>query len=281
MPDDDLRVNAVWVIESLRQGDLRTGTDLRDAVLVPLQATHKHLKVFFSAPVTKADLFDVLQKVLNECRTKDLSPILHFEVHGGRKGMELTSGEVVSWEELKGVFTDINVATSFNLLVVLAACDGANLVAILRPTDRAPMWGLVGPVSLVSAGDLFRDFSAFYQVLLTHLHGDEAVRALNRSAKGTRWQYAFYSAYYMFGRVYEYYKRTHGAGVELRRREKKIARQVAKSRGQSLRSAANLRKMIAKRLRNHKENFLPFAVRFFMHDLVPSTQHRYPLDSVL
>ena len=279
LPEEDLRINGVWVIESLRPADMRTGTELHDAILVPFTDKHKNLKVFLSTPRTKAQLFELLARIRRECE-KGLTPILHFEVHGSCEGLELTSGELVGWQELKSAFIEINIATKFNLLVVLAACDGAHLVSILRPNDRAPMWAVIGPTADIFPDQLLAGYSAFYNALLTSLKGFEALRVLNASLTG-RTQYAFYTAEYMFSRVYEYYKRTEGKELRIRQRAKTIAKEVRKKHRVSMRSLKGFRKMAKKKLRNYKESFRPFAVTFFMHDLIPSMKVRYPIDAVL
>jgi len=278
---DDLRLNAVWVIESLRPDDQQTGVELHDAVLLPLRQVHKHLRVELSTPTSKAEFFALLTRILEQCQSNDLSPILHLEAHGGRHGIQLTSNEIVTWEELRVVFTDINIATKFNLLVVLAACKGAHLVSLLKANDRAPMWGLIGPASLEYPHDLLADYSAFYQTLLTGLKGYEAVKALNAAAKLGRRQHIFYSATYMFVRGYEHYKKVHGNPLAVRRRAKKAARTVAKGKGKSLRAVKNVRHEITRKLRDHKTNFRPYAEKFFMHDLIPTNVRRYPIDALL
>src|SRR5207253_2783325 len=93
------------------------------------------------------------------------SPILHIETHGNPDGIELTSGEFLRWAEFRQEFIAINVASNINLLIVLAACNGAHLLEIIQPTDRAPVRAIIGPNRVLYPAEVKKGTLALYRTL--------------------------------------------------------------------------------------------------------------------
>jgi len=97
------------------------------------------------------------------------SPVVHLDMHGNTDGLKVASSEVLAWAEFAPLLIEINRASRMNLLVVAAACHGWHMTDILRPTDRAPAWGIIGPPDSVTAGELYEATKRFYATLLATL----------------------------------------------------------------------------------------------------------------
>ncbi len=108
-------------------------------------------------------------------------PVLHFEVHGTREGLQLASGEQVEWEDLRAALTEINVATGDRVLLCLAACHGAHAIGLIDVTQPAPFCFLLAPVDEVWNLPTLRGFEAFYLRLLETHSANEAMRAMRDS----------------------------------------------------------------------------------------------------
>lgn len=132
--------NRIAVIQSLAEDELHTGKMLYEDINSHNFAHDIGLDIRLYNVETKKELFDLLSRLTDEARTSDLFPILHVEIHGSsdKTGLVLSSGDFVSWQELKNPFIKLNIETKNNLFIVLAACYGAYLIEIILPTDRTP-----------------------------------------------------------------------------------------------------------------------------------------------
>jgi len=80
---DTLRFNSVVVLESLRSGDKRTGTDLYEQVLVPAAAQQPYpFPVAYEWIPDAASLRRALERIEERVRLHRHLPILHLEAHG-------------------------------------------------------------------------------------------------------------------------------------------------------------------------------------------------------
>ena len=100
--------------------------------------------------------------IAEDCKSNKHSPFLHFELHGREDGIFLTSDEFVVWDELKKLLSVINTVSKLNLLVLMAACKGAHIINVVKPDDRAPLWGFIGPSKDVWDFDLQEAYERFY-----------------------------------------------------------------------------------------------------------------------
>src|SRR5215207_9927302 len=88
----------------------------------------------------------ILVDIANHAAGGRFSPIVHFECHGRQAdGLVLADRSEVPWERLCEMLVPINRGSRFNLLAVLSACWGIDLVRTLYPSRPSPVWGLVGP----------------------------------------------------------------------------------------------------------------------------------------
>ena len=268
-------IDRVVVIESLRPSDTKTGEQLYRAVIRP-EGAKRGLRASFETVRAKSEFFEHLRILTDDCRANHHSPILHIECHGSADGLEI-GGEFVGWREIKPYLMDLNVVSELNLLVCLAACSGANLVKVLSPIDRAPVWGLVGPKRRRTDRQLLRDYSAFYRLFISTQDGRAALEKLNHGPPSPAWAYAFAPAEWFFKRIYAEYLKVHASAAALGEREERIIAKVQVARRYSASELAKVRADIRRRLADQEPFFQNFYRRFFMTDLLPGNALRFPI----
>jgi hypothetical protein len=182
VPTTRIGFNTIEIIESVAPGDGwagRTGHRLFD-VIQPLGLTSTpRVDVRYTLVSTKDQFFNQLDSIVQDAKTNGHKPVLHIEAHGGQDGLTVGSGDLVPWPELRKHFTEINQITRVNLIVVLSACDGAQLVQLLQPHDRAPFRLLIGPRRIVKAGELEDACTAFYRTMFRTADAIDAIDAMN------------------------------------------------------------------------------------------------------
>ena len=162
-PRAGFKFSHLEIIQSLRPGDLHTGRIL-DGTLRTLGDIPGD-RIRYSEVVTKADLMVKLMQIAGLASTRAEIPILHLECHGDKSGLELTSGETVTWRELRNPFSLLNQLSGLNFLLVMASCFGGHAIDLMDITAPAPVWGVIGPDKEVNAIELRDGFIAMYSTL--------------------------------------------------------------------------------------------------------------------
>jgi hypothetical protein len=280
--DDDVyrtevRFNAIYVLESLREGDFRSGQSLFDDIIVP-QVSQKLGEGFitFARIANERELHRALREIEHAARVGNHHPIVHIEAHGIETGIELTDGARVEWSAITPRLAAINEACRMNLIVVAMACNGWNLTLSLMPSERAPVNMLVAPTSDMKAGVILDASKRFYEALVTHLDINEALLAANEGRDFDDWTIKPGTAEILFCRVYRMYV----DGLtrdELHRRENQTVADVALARGLDVRQTAILREQVKRDLRDHPRNYDRMRKRFLMLDLFPQNAPKFGL----
>jgi hypothetical protein len=275
--------NKVWVIESLPEGDLKTGTSLVEGQLEEAKAANPELIVAFEQPKTKHDLLNVLEKIKTDTLSTGCYPMIHFECHGCPDGLGTAANELVTWDELRKVLIEINQACRLNLVIVLACCNGAYLIKAATKMDRAPFWAIIGPEVEVTAGEVLIEFREFYKIFFETMNGDAAIDALNKGVARPGRKYHFLSAAGLFIRAYTRYYRRFCTGKGLRERTETLTTEAMKNPNVRLRGVKWARSQVKCALAAKDANFNKIKNRFFFIELFPENKERFPLthDSVL
>ena len=200
-------------MQSLPAGELSTGRHLY-RFLQDLADTSDY--VSFDEPETAEDFLGTLISIREHLLSTGEIPLLHIETHGDPDGITLLSGQSLGWHQLKGILTEINIASKLNLMVVLAACHGDNLVKTMRLTDRCPMWGSIGPQTTMPAGDLLDSIQVFYKEFLHSSDLILAFKKLNAAVFGLGCRYSLWRAENIFRWVYEGYMKAVSTGDSLK-----------------------------------------------------------------
>jgi hypothetical protein len=106
--------------------------------------------------------------------------ILHISAHGcdERDGLVLTSGELVTWDELRMHLLPLNKLTG-GLVVSMSSCYGFSACQTAMQDGELPYWLLNGPISNVSWRESALWFVTYYYNLMMKLDPIAAGRAAN------------------------------------------------------------------------------------------------------
>lgn len=268
--------SAVAVIQSLRTVDKKTGTTLMQNVVGP-RCGAAGLTSWFYDVSTGSELLGVLDRLASDCAVAHHSPIVHFETHGGDDGLQATNNDLVSWEQLRKPLERLNRICRLNLLVTLAACDGSKLTKILKPSQRAPVWGIVGPKTSRDAPDLLEEYSRFFDELLVSQDGRKALEALNGGPPDKSWPYAFIPAQYMFRIVLQRYRREEMSPEALERRATNVALQATLGDTAGMQALDAVKAAALAELSDLEPFFERFKTLFFMLDMFAENAQRFDL----
>jgi hypothetical protein len=117
-------------------------------------------------------------------------PYLHFSAHGNDQGLGLTSGEFVSWAELRELLVNFARSTGYLgekgialLSVTFSVCEGATASRMFRGPLPQPCVAVVGPTHSVSWPDSLVAFITFFhQMIVKDKSAQEAVMIMNQAA---------------------------------------------------------------------------------------------------
>lgn len=152
----------IVIIQSLKDDDLKTGGMLYDRLSTTLPFKYPDTSVKFYNVKDKRELAMAFYTIFNEIENGELVT-LQIETHGCEEGIELTSGELVTWKEFFGSIRPINEKMLNLLLVCMSMCYGGALITHFEPEKRAPYRAFIGVGSTIKAGVLLDGFSAFYE----------------------------------------------------------------------------------------------------------------------
>lgn len=201
--ESSVAFDGVVVIESLRKPAQLTGTDLFETTIAPAVLSQNAFAEIHRVSNRK-EFFKALESA-SKLAHDGHSSILHLEMHGDQRGLQLTSSEMIEWSELAPSLSSINEQTKMNLLVVAATCHGWHLSDVLRPVDRAPAWGVIGPPDSVQNYDLYPAMQRFYATLWRRLNLREALNAANETENMADWVYDIQSADLLYCQVFRWY----------------------------------------------------------------------------
>ena len=272
---NDMHFDAVYVVESLRSTDRKTGEELYDQVIGPAGYRHSKLITELVQPSDRDQFFKAFYRFVKKAVKEDRWPLLHIETHGNQDGLELTSGEFIRWPEMNDTLQALNQVSRLNLFVTVAACSGAYLASTITPVDRAPVWAVIGPAERVGSDEVLEAFRAFYSELLANLDANAALTALRAIEVRQNKKYVFLPAETMFKSAYRRYIEEDCSEEELRAREVEtlaIAREIGLP---DFVDDAVASEAIRTRLADHRAFFEMFRKRFFMMDIYPENEGRF------
>ena len=117
----------------------------------------------YNLTVDRAVLSDALWPRLLEAReTHGREPILHLSMHGNAEGVALTSGEFLSWNNLRGLLRPLVAAMQRGLLVCMSSCFGSAGCRMAMYTDNEPHFrALVGNSASATWADAAIAYASF------------------------------------------------------------------------------------------------------------------------
>lgn len=264
------RFNCIVILDSIPAGELNTAQRLYEDVEICAAAYSPTPGIAYLRVENESSLFDYLRQLQLQNEQNDAFPLLHIESHGYEDGLQLADRTLVSWERLNEALIPLNVAMRLNLLVVLASCFGGALTKALQLTDRAPVWGLIGPTQEVSSGEVGMHFSTFYRTLLSTGSPKAAIDALNQVSDHSK--YWRTTAEWYFYEVWKSYKEKLCTPQKLKARAREIRKRAKLQKLQPLLKVSDFKKRL---IRQEPEEFNKFRDCYFMCDLYPENQERF------
>jgi len=112
-------------------------------------------------------------------------PILHISAHGFSDGIQLSSGEVVSWNELRELLMPINEALSGMLIVCMSTCEGFSGCRMAKVTEDTlhPFFAIIGNYGKPTWPETAVAFATLYHLIANGHYIVNAVEAM-RIASG-------------------------------------------------------------------------------------------------
>lgn len=154
-------LDEIWIVESLSEGDLRTGRKLEEDLSPLALMEGVSLAIRLKVVSTKEELLSLIEEARELAIQDNIIVGFQIEAHGSPDAVVLTS-ETVSWEDLKTPFTDLNAAQNHNLWIGSSLCYGIDLGRVFK-TPKAPVAAVLSPRKQPhSAGDLLRFYQRFY-----------------------------------------------------------------------------------------------------------------------
>lgn len=227
------KFNTIVIVDTIPDGELNTAKLLRDS-LKDIAAIIDGLHIRYARADTAQDVADLIMRLTDEVKNNGVLPSLHIEAHGfnDESGFVAASGEPCTWETLKDLVTPLNIVTNLNLMIVMAACFGGSFARAIRTTDRAPVWGILGPTRAITAGQLIDGFSAFYSAFFDEDADVSPFRVLVDSAPERMYYLTTPEEY--FYQVWVNYKTKQYTDEELTRRARALQEQVRRNGNEPL-----------------------------------------------
>lgn len=269
--------NKIWVIESLRTGDIKTGYNLVHDHLSYLSSAKNKVEVEYREARTKFEFIQILEEIERDTRENKNFPIIHIECHGSPAGLSCANNEFIEWEELRAILININKASRLNLIVVMAACNGAHLIKVATKLDIAPFWAVIGPDQEVTFDSVEVNFKAFYTEYFDGLSGGKAVYALNQGSTVTNRKYHFFSSLGLFVKAFRAYYNGSCVGKGRKKREEELLTEALQNPAINAKGVPWARKTLKEQIRNVECQYNRYLNKFFMMDLFSENKERFNL----
>jgi hypothetical protein len=270
--------DSVHVIESLPVGEFQSGRELFETVLAPAAANDPGFVVELHSPKSAPELVSSLRYVEQVSKTHARSPIVHLETHGNVEGLGTADGSFLEWSELAPLLLQINKLTRVNTLVMAVMCRGWHMSSVLRATDRAPAFGILGTLAEPGGGHLLQCMQAFYRRLLHPGHDlkaalDEANSLIPSEAD----HFHMEGAELLLCRVLRHYFRNAFVDESKEERATRLLAKFAEAKGLPLEAVESSRQSIEAQLDDCEFWFNHYKTRFLMLDLFPANASRFRL----
>lgn len=264
-----IHFDRIYIIESLQPGETLTGTNLHTSLLRDKSSIHPDFESVLRNPADKSEWNQLFAEIAEDCRRNGHSPIIHFEVHGDsmKRGLVLTSKELVTWEELYQNLAPINLAIRNELFVTMAVCFGNFWLSSAVLNRPAAFRGMVGSFHKLYEDDLIIRFDAFYRELFSSFDLNKAYDALKRANPSLPDHYGCYSAEEIFALAFTGYEKSYCSPESLKARADAA---IAANGNMNRRERRQFeRSFIKEELKKHEPYFRHCYQTFFMLDRFP------------
>ncbi|MFM2335123.1 MAG: hypothetical protein RIS91_1126 [Bacteroidota bacterium] len=270
--------NKVYVIESLDDcKEKLTGKELYADLLRWKEYQIADFKAEYISVNNKTDFLKALETIKDDCTTKGYYPILHFEIHGSSDttGLVLTSGELVTWNELYQDLVALNSIIANNLFITLAVCHGGYIMELIKIDNPAPYWGFIGSFDEIKVSDLLIRYNEFYDVFLRNYDLNEAVNKLHDANPSVPSTYRFINSEDTFKNINKRYFKEKFSDEQIKLRfEDGLKQQNWNIKDRNLKNQYRIKFRI-ELLKTKKEYFEKHKEIFFMLKNFPDNKNRF------
>ena len=274
--------NKLYVIESLRPEDRKTGKELYEDLLRYQELRFPELKVEYRSVAGKNEWDALMNEIAIDCEQNGSQPILHLEIHGSetKEGLVLENGEYLAYESIRPQIVRINVASRCNLFITLAVCKGLLMIKLNRLTEPMPFCGLLGAYDTILEDDLVIRFNEFYEELFDSFELAKAYKRLSSVNPEMPHSYNFVHADELFCKVYQRYIEQECKEKAVRKRALQAAHEAGHILPDRKARRKHQRAYLAEEKRTRSMFFHRYVRVFFMLDRFPENKERFdvPVD---
>lgn len=224
-----IEFDTILVIQSLSKNEKQTGTELHNDLLQRRAMQIPFLKTGLADVDSAAKFRTAMQQLAVLTWRGRMKPFLHFEIHGEKEGLQLSSGEWITWEEFAGLLRMINIPLRNGLFVSMAVCYSGYLYGEIRPDLPSPFFAFTGSWQEIYQHEVMEDFYVFFDTLLEpsnirKIDFANAIRMLNRSYEPHK--FGFYSSELVFDMLMEEHAKNLADPAALDKRVESIISQL-------------------------------------------------------
>ena len=159
-PDTDVTKFRIAVVESLSDGESKTGTNLYEGELKPLTLKDESLTASLHVVNDITNFKRAIDEIADSLGGDELVT-LHIEAHGaGENGIRLASGDNLGWKDFMDECRKLNDKISGLLVVTLSMCYSFPILGSIDPTKRAPFKAILLTNRDVTVDEVERGFTA-------------------------------------------------------------------------------------------------------------------------
>ena len=126
---------------------------------------------------TESEFHNVLTEITDNLEDGSVVA-LHFETHGGEQGLQLTSGEIVSWTSLHEMLRPLNTAQMGLLTISFAACYTFPFLWSIDITERSSFRAALFTMRNMTVDEIERGFLSYYERYFNLLDVSKALTAI-------------------------------------------------------------------------------------------------------
>ena len=169
----------IVVIESLKEGELQTGTKLYNDVLRPRCAAEESMFCEYYRVHSVSDFNNTFFTIIQKHQDNEMLA-LHIEAHGCEEGVGLSSGGLITWKHFLDCCRALNVELCGLLIVTTALCYSISIMGAIDPSLRAPFKAIVITRRPVTADEVLRGYSEYFGTYTNILDIGPAKEAMRR-----------------------------------------------------------------------------------------------------
>lgn len=169
--------NQIHIIQSIPEHSEQTGTSLFNLLQQFRRTARPNLDVQLHNIQNREEWDNAVSQLRRN--QQEFYPIIHIEMHGNNRGLQLENGEFISWAGFNEQMRSIKDLSQNNLLITMAVCKGACLNNSIIGT--LPYKVLIATEDNIIENRIYDSFATLYERILKHVDVKEAVRQMNQT----------------------------------------------------------------------------------------------------